>query len=112
MTTESQAFFQWPDTPQGTTLDARTFVVEINGSAPSNVLSAVSVVFAKNGAATLTPAVTITNAATWAFTVGPVAAADMGLADGVHTFDIETTDAAGNVKKYVAGEIKILPSPQ
>ena len=55
--------------------------------------------------------VSITNAATWQFTVGPVAAATMNIAEGIHTGDIETTDSAGNVKKWVATSIKILPSP-
>lgn len=108
----TQGIFIWPDQVTGTTLKERTFQITVNGSAPAHSLSAVSVKFAKDGAVTLTPTVTITNAASWQFTVGPVAASSMGLAEGIHEFDIKTTDSAGTVEKYVRGTINILPSPQ
>lgn len=110
--TGTQGVFTWPDQVAGTTLKARSFQVEINGAAPSSTLSAVSVKFAKDGAVTLTPTTSITSAALWQFTVGPVAASGMGLAEGIHDFDIKTTDASGVVSKYVRGTINILPSPQ
>ena len=108
----TQGVFIWPDHVTGTTLKARPFQVQINDANPAATLSAVSVVFAKDGATTLTPTVTINNATTWTFTVGPVAAATMAIAEGVHEYDIETTDSAGVVRKYVRGTITILPSPQ
>ena len=107
-----QGIFTWPDQVTGTTLKARTFAVTVNGSAPASSLSAVSVKFAKDGVVTLTPTVTITSAGAWQFTVGPVAASGMGLAEGIHDFDIKTTDAAGTVEKYISGTLNILPSPQ
>jgi len=112
MIEKSQGTFNWPDLVAGTTMKARTFQVTVNGAAPANSLSAVSVKFAKDGAVTLTPTVTITNAATWVFTVGPTAASSTALESGIHEFDIKTTDSAGVVEKYVAGTITVKPSPQ
>jgi hypothetical protein len=107
-----QGQMTWPDQVKGTTLKARTFQVTVNGAAPANSLSAVSMVLAKDGANTITPTCTITSAANWQFTVGPVAAATMAVEEGIHEGDIKTTDSAGVVEKYVRVTMKILPSPQ
>jgi len=109
---EAQNTFKLPDTVQGTTLDAVSFEVLINDVAPSSSLADVDCVLAKDGATTLTITTTITNAASWYFTLNSVAGASMNLEEGLHVGDIETTDAAGNIRKYVRIELEILPSPQ
>jgi len=109
---EAQGLKKWPDTVSGTTLGAMSFQVIVNESAPTNSLASASAVFAKDGAITLTPTVTITSAANWQFTVGPVAASSMDLEEGIHVGDLLTVDSAGIEKKYVKTEIKILPSPR
>ena len=112
MSTPTQGVFIFPDQVTGTTLLARQFTIAVSGQ--TTTLSAVSIKFSKDGAVTLTPTTTITTATAgaWAFTMNLVAAASMGLAEGVHTFDIKTTDSAGVVAKYLRGTINILPSPQ
>ena len=109
---QSQNEYIWPDTVKGTAMKAVRFVVEKNGTTPSTTLTAVSVKFAKDGAVTISPTVTINDAATWDFTVNTVAASSMGIAEGIHVGDIKTTDSAGDVEKYVRAQITILPSPQ
>jgi len=109
---EAQNTYRLPDTVKGTTLKAENFEVLINDVAPTPDLSSVTCVLAKDGVATLTPTITITSAANWQFTVGPVAAASMGLEEGLHVGDIKTTDATGIVQKYCRLELQILPSPQ
>ena len=108
----TQDIFNFPDHVARTTLPARSFQVQINEANPATTLAAVSIVFSKDGATTLTPTTTIASAAAWQFTVNKVAAASMDLEPGIHTYDIETTDSAGTVKKYVGGTMTILPSPQ
>ena len=109
---ESQNLYEFPDTVKGTTLKAQAFEVLINDAPPSSSLSAVVCVFAKDGAVTLTPTTSITSAANWQFTVGPVAAATMSIEEGIHLGDIKTTSADGTVRKYCQVQIQILPSPQ
>ena len=112
MSAEPQGIFNFPAQPSGTTFKARSFIVTVNGSAPATTLTAVSIVFKKDGATTLTPSTTIVNAATWEFTVNTVAASSMGLAVGDHQYDIKTTDSAGTIEKYVSGVLPILPTQQ
>jgi hypothetical protein len=109
---ESQNTYEFPDTVKGTTLKVQAFEVLVNGAAPSSNLTAVSCVFAKDGAVTLTPTTAITSAASWQFTVGPVAAGTMAIEEGIHIGDIKTTAADGTVEKYCRVVLKILPSPQ
>lgn len=112
MSDETQSIYNFPPQVSGTTLSAVQFQILNPTSPPTSDLSSVSCVFKKDGAVTLTASTTINSANDWVFTVGPVAAASMGIAEGVHQFDIKTTDAAGKVRKYVRGEIQILPSQQ
>ena len=109
---EAQNTFVFPDRVKGTTLPVQSFEVLINGAAPSSPLDSIVCVFAKDGVVTLTPPVAITDSANWNFTVGPVAASSMGLAEGLHVGDITTTADNGTVSKYCRVEINILPSPQ
>jgi len=112
MSSETQNVYNFPPQVSGTTLAAIQFQVLSPTVPPTDDLSSVSCVFKKDGAVTLTAATTINNANNWIFTVGPVAAAGMTLEEGIHEYDIKTTDAAGKVRKYVRGEIQILPSQQ
>ena len=109
---EAQNTYVFPDRVKGTTLPVQSFEVTINGVAPAHSLSTVVCVFAKDGIVTLTPTVAITDSSNWQFTVGPVAASGMDLAEGLHVGDIETTADDGTVSKYCRVEINILPSPQ
>tara|TARA_R110000868_G_scaffold59271_1_gene181948 strand:- start:475 stop:816 length:342 start_codon:yes stop_codon:yes gene_type:complete len=108
---ESQNTYEFPDTVKGSTLEVQSFEVLINDVPPTSNLSAVVCTFAKDGATTLTPTTAITSAASWQFTIGPVAAATMAIEEGIHIGDIKTTAADGTVKKYCRVVIKILPSP-
>jgi len=112
MSDETQSVYNFPPQVAGTTLAAIQFQVLTPTDPPTSDLSAVSCVFKKDGAVTLTASTTINSANNWVFTVGPVAAASMALEEGIHKFDIKTTDAAGKVRKYVRGEIQILPTQQ
>jgi hypothetical protein len=106
---EAQKLYVFPTLVTGTTLLSQAFVVEINDAAPTATLASVSCVFSKDGAITLTVTCTVTSAALWNFTVGPVAASSMALAPGLHEGYIETTDSAGTVRKYVKTQLNILP---
>jgi hypothetical protein len=92
----------------GNTLDAVRFQVTINDATPSSTLATLSAAFYKDGVRTLTITSTIINATTWIFDLGPVAAGSMNLEVGTHELQVTTTNAAGRVRSYVAGTIKIL----
>ena len=109
MTAEPQGIFNFPPQVKGATLPARSFLFYASQTPPAN-LSTVVMKFYKDGAVTLTPSMTITNAATWAFNMNSVAGASMPLAVGNHDFDIKTTDAAGTVEFFLRGTMTILPS--
>lgn len=112
MSATPQAVYNFPDLVSGTTLKSRQFSVTVNDNPPTNPLSAVSIKFAKDGATTLTlsngSGVTITDAANWEFTVGPVAAGSTGLAAGIHKYDCKLTDSAGVVTKWIHGVMRVL----
>ena len=112
MSTPTQGVFIFPDHVKGTTLKEQSFTVVVAGLATT--LVSASIKFAKDGAVTLTPSVTVTTATAgaWVLKMNTVAASSMGLAVGIHTYDIQTTDSAGTVEKFVRGTINILPSPQ
>jgi len=112
MSDETQSIYNFPPQVAGTTFKAVQFQVLNPINPPTTALSAVSCVFKKDGAVTLTPNVTINSGANWIFTIGPVATSSMGIAGGIHEFDIKTTDAGGVVRKYVSGNMVILPSQQ
>ena len=109
---EAQNTYQLPDTVKGTTLETLSFEVLVNTIAPLTTLSTVTCLLAKDGATTLTLPITITNSTSWYFTIDEVVGSNMDLEEGLHIGDIETTDSAGIVKKYVKLELQILPSPQ
>lgn len=109
---ESQNTYAFPDTVSGTTLYSQGFEVLVNDAAPASALTAVSCVFAKDGATTLTVPVTIDSAANWQFTTNTVSGATMNLAEGLHVGDIKTTAADGTIRKYAKVTINILPSPR
>jgi hypothetical protein len=109
MTAEPQGTFNFPDQVKGATLPARSFLFYDGQTPPAN-LTTVVLKFYKDGAVTLTPSMTITSASTWAFNMNLVAGASMALEEGIHDFDIKTTDAAGTIEFFVRGTINILPS--
>ncbi len=109
MTAEPQGIFNFPDQVKGATLPARSFLFYSGQTPPAN-LSTVALKFYKDGAVTLTPSMTITNSATWEFNMNTVAGASMNLEEGIHDFDIKTTDAAGTIEFFIRGTINILPS--
>jgi hypothetical protein len=106
----SQGIFNFPDQPKGTTLDARDFEIE---DVTTDLVS-VDIVFEKDGAATITPTVTITSTTPpWEFTMNAVGANDMEIEEGIHTYAIRTIDENGEdgTEKYIAGTINITASP-
>jgi len=105
-----QGIFNFPDQVKGTTFKARDFEIED----VTTTLESVRMVFAKDGAATLEPTITIISATPpWLFTMEAVNASDMDLEEGIHTYAIETIDENGELgtEKFIAGQITILPSP-
>ena len=109
MTAEPQGTFNFPDHVKGSTLPSRSFLFYDGQTPPAN-LTTVVMKFYKDGAVTLTPSMTITSASVWAFNMNSVAGASMALEEGIHDFDIKTTDAAGTIEFFVRGTINILPS--
>jgi len=100
--------FNWPETRRGTTLDARAFVVMVNGAAPGVNLASCTALFKKDGATTITAAVNITSASLWHITVGPVSAATTAaLEPGIHEWALHTVDTNGRAKDYVIGELPV-----
>ena len=114
-------------TPQSLTLESFTegdtwegipsITIAINGAAPVSAMSLVTMRFKKAGLATSTAVVltsatpgqiTITNAATWTFTVPEQIVT--GLTVGKWTWQIRITNAAGVKKTYLADEIEVLES--
>jgi len=82
--------------------------VTVNGSSPSSSLASVRMQFRTSATATtaaleLTSAdseITINDAAAWNITVEPFS---ISLDAGNYVYDIEFTDAGGDVKTYVTG---------
>ena len=109
MTAEPQGTFNFPDHVKGSTLPSRSFLFYDGQTPPAN-LTTVVMKFYKDGAVTLTPSMTITSASVWAFNMNSVAGASMALEEGIHDFDIKTTNAAGTIEFFVRGTINILPS--
>lgn len=109
MTAKPQGIFNFPDQVKGATLSARSFLFYASQTPPAN-LTTVALKFYKDGVVTLTPNMSITSASTWAFNMNSVAGASMALEEGIHDFDIKTTDAAGTIEFFVRGTINILPS--
>lgn len=109
---DAQDTYQFPDTVKGTSVGAQVFEVLVNNAAPTSNLQTVVCKFAKDGVVTLTPDVTINDAATWNFTVGPMDGMDTAIAEGLHVGDIKLTAADGKVNKWIKVELNILPSPQ
>jgi hypothetical protein len=111
---ETQAPFRFSALVSGTTMKSVQFVITANGIAPTYSLSSATVVFYKDGARTLTLTVgngiTINNAATWTFTVGPIAASRTSLAVGDHSGSFKTTDANGGVQEYLFLTLPVLPT--
>jgi hypothetical protein len=105
-----QGIFNFPDQVRGSTFLARDFEIED----VTTTLVSVDMVFAKDGAATITPTITITSTTPpWAFTMDAVSANDMEIEEGIHTYAIRTidTDGENGAEKYITGQINILPSP-
>ena len=107
----SQGVFNWPDQVSGTTLHPRPFETLVDGSPPTSPIVSAEMVFEKDGETTLTVPLTVTSTSSWTITSSTVSAATMILDPGYHFHDIKTTDSNGSVEKYVAGSMKILPSP-
>jgi hypothetical protein len=106
----NQGIYNFPDQVKGTTLPQVSFTIED----VTTTLVSVSMVFEKDGAATLTPSMTITSTSPpWAFRMNAVSANTMEIEEGIHTYAIRTVDTNGvtGAQKYLAGEINILPSP-
>ena len=107
-----QGVLNLPDQVARTTFHAITASVTVGDAVPDFPLESASLVFRKDGEETLEIPVTINIASSWDITIGPVAAEDMDMETGIHTYDLLTVDSAGNKEKYVGGTMKILYSPQ
>lgn len=103
--------YRIPDHVKGDTFNGVQFTVTINDAVPTSPLVSVRMKLrvTPNSDAALTLAsgegITITDATNWIFSI------DSQVIDVVaqtYQYDIETTDAGGNVKSYIYGQWKIL----
>ena len=108
------ATYTFPTTFSGDTLDATPFVVSRTPTSLAS-LSSVEIEFRKNNVnnctvdltlSTANGKVTITDAATWAFTVNEILELDLDA--GYYVCSFKFTDANGRVKNYLRGVITIL----
>jgi len=105
--------YNFPTTFQGDTLDAVPIVITRTPTS-LDALASVEIDFRLNNvnncttAKTLTSGsgITITNAATWAFTVNAIT--ELDLAPGFYVYSIKCTDTNGRVKTYLRGSLTVL----
>jgi len=106
--------YPFPTTFAGDTLDAVNFTAARTPTAFAN-LASVEIQFRESTTNTCTVAlelstanggVTITDAATWAFTVNEIE--EISLDAGYYVCSFKFTDADGRIKNYLRGNITIL----
>jgi len=108
------ATYQFPTTFSGDTLDAIPFTASRTPTSLTS-LSAVEIEFRPSNTNNCTVSLTlstangkvsITNAATWAFTINEIT--ELELDAGYYVCSFKFTDSSGRVKNYLRGNITIL----
>lgn len=110
------AIYNFPDIMQGDTFRAQSFRVTINNAAPSSTLASVEIDFRLNQAQCGTAlqltngnGITITNAATWEFTIDRIA--EFTLDPSYYVFSIRTIATDGTRRNYLRGGITVTLPP-